>query len=468
MAIRSRRNESQQHFDALSISAEIVILGGSTRQMYYTVEKTYEDDRRFIPCILGGYVCTNDPDNIMTGEQPLNDIEWYNQMPVDGDYTTGRITNPSDEVLNDVDVIDPVTGEVTHEAAWRAYEYLISDGSNRPWCEDVPALCLIVRKNFPALTATSVYGVLKFLDQRTGTTVRKPCNEEFSTEVYNTDMTTMRGDSGDEIQINPLSIKDTIPIGKTIIDIPWTRTIGAQLQGEEGDVADAQSCYLWMVEEPDSSIAPSGWLEFNELELAVLVINGHKTRSLSIDARMVHGSLALRCMGCRREEGDEWIDPRTKDDSPFYETRITMVTPGSTSGSKRKPAGDATAAQDVLNSEGVFLADPVQTTGNHQNIAMNIPCHYDMQLRYNGHDVPQNKRSLFLIHWWGQNLKTGVINSFGYGPSLDFVPNQHGYTFPDGFVVWAEIDVLQCFGVVKSGSSVVMSDNTIVINGIYG
>ena len=92
--IRSKTNTSEQTFDAFSLNKEITILGGSPRQMFYTNEQTYEDDRRYVPCILGGYVFVNDPSELMTGEQELTDIEWYTQMPIDGDYNTGRIVNP--------------------------------------------------------------------------------------------------------------------------------------------------------------------------------------------------------------------------------------------------------------------------------------------------------------------------------------------------------------------------------------
>lgn len=46
-------------------------------------------------CILGGKVFVNDPANLMNGWATLTGIEWYTQMPIDGDYQTGRIVNPS-------------------------------------------------------------------------------------------------------------------------------------------------------------------------------------------------------------------------------------------------------------------------------------------------------------------------------------------------------------------------------------
>lgn len=468
--IRSKTNVSEQTFDAFSLTSEITVLGGSPRQMFYTNEQTYEDDRRYVPCILGGYVYVNDPAGVMTGEVALSDIEWYTQMPIEGDYTTGRIVNPAQSVLDDVDVYDQTTGELTHEAAWRSADYLISDGSDAPWCSDVPAKCLIVRKNVSQLTSMPIYAVLKFLDQRTGLTMRILKNKDFSTESYNTDVVTMRGDGGDEMLLDPLSFTDPIPSGQTIVDIPWMRTINAQLQGSEGDVADNKACYVWAIEDSDTTAAPNGWRELNEVELKAMSVTGYHAKSLTIDTRLISGSLALRCYGCRREEGAAWTNPMNDDNSPFYQVRLTMAVAGSTPASKRKPKGDSTTAHEELMSQGTFAAEPVQTKGNHQNTAMSIPVHYDMRLRYNGHDVPANKRSLFIFHWYGKNLKTGATVYFGAGPTLDFVPNQHGFQFPEGFVVWADVAVLTSFGVVKDGSNYVVDDNSgkMVIGGIFG
>ena len=273
--IRSRTNSGEQSFDALSLSADIVILGGSTRQMFYTTEGTFEDDRKYVPCILGGKVYVNDPSNIMTGWATLTDIEWYDQVPIDGDYVTGRITNPAQSVLDDVDVYDEETGELTHEAAWRSSDYLISDGSDSAWCSNVPNFCLIVRKNVPQLTAMPLYGVLKFVDTRTGLTIRVTRTIDFTTEQYNTEMVVMKGDSGDEVLLDPLSFSDTIPAGKNILDIKWTRTVNAQLIGTDGNVPDNEACYLWCTE--DSSTV-TGWRPFTDDEIEALQLTGVKRK----------------------------------------------------------------------------------------------------------------------------------------------------------------------------------------------
>ena len=155
------------------------------------------------------------------------------------------------------------------------------------------------------------------------------------------------------------------------------------------------------------------------------------------------------------------------ENSPFYEVRLTMVPIGAASGSDRKPQGDNTTAQNILMSEGTFIADPVQTTGCGQNPAMDIPCHYDMGIRYNGREVPANKRSLFYCHWWAQNLKTGAVISLGYGLSIDFTPNLCGFSFPEGFMVWADVMAFTCMAAVMYDNKYVAHNDSLLYSPVY-
>lgn len=434
--LRSRTNTSDQVFDALTLNAEIIILGGSTRQMFYTTEGTYEDDRKYVPCILGGKVYVNDPSEIMNGWVELTDIEWYTQMPEDGDYITGRIVNPAQSVLDDVDVYDEETGELIHEAAWKSSDYLISDGSNAAWCSEVPNLCLIVRKNVSALTAMPIYAVLKFLDTRTGITMRILKNIDFTTEQYNTEMTVMKGDSGDEVLLDPLSFTDTIPSGATILDIPWTRTVKAQLIGVDGNVPDNEACYLWCVE--DASTV-SGWRAFTADEIEAMQITGVNTKVITLDARMIHTKLKLRCYGCRREADAAWQNPLAEN-NPYYTMQFTMT------------------LNDTLR------ADPMQLTGARQDVNMSIPCNYEMRIRYNGKPVPDNRLCLFRVHWKAQNLKTGAIISMGSSPNLLFTPKDKGFSFPEGFAVWADVSLYAGCGIVMQNNKKVMQDDMQVLS----
>lgn len=437
--IRSRTNTNEQVFDALSLSAELVVLGGNTRQQFYTIEQTYEDDRKWVPCILNGKVFVKDPANIMNGWATLTGIEWYTQMPIEGDYNTGRIVNPTSSVLEDEDVYDPETGELTHEAAWRSCDYLISDGSGAAWCDNVPNMCLIVHKNVPQLTAIPIFAVLKFVDERTGLTVRVQRSIDFSTEVYNTEMVVMKGDCSDEVLLDPLSFTDTIPSGQNILDIPWTRTINAQLVGINGNVPDNQACYLWCTED---STTVTGWRPFTDDEINAMQLTGVKTKTLTVDVRMIGSKLRVRCYGCRRDAGDEWRSPLDAI-NPFYTTQLTMT------------------LNDTLH------ADPVQIAGAKLDPTMSTPAVYEMNISYNNKPVPQNKLCLFLIHWKAQDLKTGVIYSMGTSPNLSFIPKDKGFSFPEGFSVWADVSLFNSGGVVVQDGNIVVEDNNMVVSQMY-
>ena len=437
---RSRTNTSQQAFDALTVSAELVILGGSTRQMYYTAEASYEEDRKWVPCILHGNVYVIDPTGVMGGKTALSGIEWYTQMPVDGDYSTGRIVNPSQSVLNDTDTYDPVTGELTHEAAWRSVDYLISDGSDREWCNGVPKDGLIIHKNVTQLTAMPIYGVLKFVDTRKGITMRINKNINFTTEVVNNEGLTMKGNCGSEIILDPLSFPDTIPAGQSIVDIPWMCTVSAQLYGSEAIVSDNKACYLWVRED---STAATGWREFTDDEKGMMRITTDKAKDITLDARMISGYLRLRCYACRRKRDAAWSSPLSVENSPFYETQLT------------------------INLNDTLHFDPTQLTGAFQGPNMNNVCRYEMQFRYNGVDVPEEKRSLFLVLWWAQDLKTGAKHQIGCGPKLIFKPSEYGFSYPDGFNVWGDVYSYKNFAIVTQDGKTVVQDGKIVISPQY-
>lgn len=446
MAIRSRASNSVNTFDALTISSEIPVLGGNTRQMYSAVFGTFEDDRKWVPCILGGYVFVVDPANVMNGEATLADIEWYTQTPIENDYATGRITNPGAEVLNDVDVIDPDTGAVTHEAAWRSVDFLISDGSNSPWCSNVPAHCLIIHKNMPSETSMTLYAVLKFIDKRTGLTVRRLETKDIGTSGFNDEATVLRGPSGGELLIDAMAIPDTVPAGQTVLDIAWMRSISVQMVGAEGDVPDAKACYLWTKEDTTTTL---GYRPFTDDEILALNLQGVQTKTLTYDARMITTeTLRMRCYACRRDEDDAWSTPLDAD-NPFYDYRVTAE----------------------LNNK--VTGDPVQKLGFVQDIGMTKQVKYSMDLRYNGHPMQNAKMCLFLIHWFSTgrvNIDGSYVyvkNDMGYGPDIAFRPCDYGYTYADGYKVDALIETYAGCVPVKDGNSFVTSENRLVISPKY-
>lgn len=425
--IRSNNRYAENSFDGLTTSAEITVIGGNPRQIFSPVPTpgTFEDDRRMVPCILYGHVSVADPANVMSGNVELTGIEWYDQEPKEGDYTTGRITNPS---------------VIPSEASqYREIDYLISDGSGSAWCSGVPAGALIIHKNVASNNGLTIYGVLKYVDQRTGYPVRELRSIDISTSGFDNDSVILKGPDTAEIMIDALSISDTIPAGQTVIDIPWTRHIDVQLNGAEGNVADGDACYLWLTRD-----AGGDWREFTEVERTFLSLTGIQTKRLQFDARFIEGTMELRCVACRRAAGGAWVSPTSKTDSPFWDCRVTQ------------------------NMNWKVTADPVQRRGSAQDVSMRTPFSYAIDIRYNGKPIPANKLELFRVSWKvkGRVVTGGTArydeNSLGWGPTAIFVPADYGYTYADGFTIWAEVYTFKGCRPVVNGSAYVVQGGAYV------
>lgn len=423
---RSRTTRNEQHFDALTMSGNLTILGGSTRQMFYVAGQTYEDDRRWVPCILGGSVYVNDPAGAMSGETALTGIEWYTQVPDENDASQGRITNPDASVL-------------ANEEAWRTVDFLISDGSDADWCEDVPEGCLIVHKNVAALASMTIYGVLKFLDTRTGRTVRYLCSKEFTTEVYNNEQVVMKGDSGDTLLLDPMAFSDTVPEGKTLIDVPWMRTLNAALVGSEGNLPDSEACYQWLVADSTSA---TGFREFTEDEIEAMNISGMRTGRLSLDVRLLTGDTRLRCYGKRRFEGDAWSNPATGD-NPFYECTVVLT----------------------MNQNFNFV--PTIRRGADPGVGMNKVCEYEMSLYYNNRPVPDEKKCLFTVKWKAENLRNGTVSVLGWGQIIEFIPSDFSLPYPEGMNVFGEVYTYAGCKVVVQDGKWLVQDGALMIAPTY-
>lgn len=416
--IRSRDKQSDNSFDGLIQSSKIVVLSGNPRQIFTPIPApgSWEDDHRLVPLVLGGHVSVADPASIMSGDATLSGIEWYTQMPIEGDYATGRISNPS---------TIPTAAE-----SYRQIDYLISDGSGAAWCSGVQRDCLIIHKNIPAGTGQTIFGVLKFIDRRTGDEKRVLRSFPIGTSGFDNESVVLKGPEPSEIMIDALAVPDTVPSGKTVLDIPWTRTVAVQLDGAEGDVPDGEACYLWTIQDGGN------YREFTAAEADILNIQGQKAKVLTLDARMVVGTLSLRCYACRREEGAAWIDPRNAD-NPVYDCRVT---------------------QSMNNN---ITADPVQKAGALQDPLMTKRCLYDLDIRYGGKPVPNIKKCLFRVNWFtvGRVTRNGstvhVKNDMGWGHDMSFVPSEKGYTYAAGYSVHAEVLTFAgCRPVVLGGTTV--------------
>ena len=154
---------------------------------------------------------------------------------------------------------------------------------------------------------------------------------------------------------------------------------------------------------------------------------------------MIQTNFKVRCYGKRKVADDAWQNPLSEN-NPFYTTQFTMT------------------LNDTLH------ANPIQLTGNRQDVHMSIRASYEMQLRYNGRDVPQNRRCLFRIHWKAQNLNTGAIISLGNTPNISFITSVKGFSFPEGFNVWADVSLYSGCDIVVENDSQVIDDNKKVIS----
>ena len=434
--IRSRIHQSENVLDGLVVGGELFSLQGSTSQIYYSATEEFVSDRRYVPCILFGSICTSDPSGVMNGEQTLTGIEWYTNVP-NGDMLTHRISNPAANVLSAAD-------SQGAPAAWRSVDYLISDGSNDPWCAGVPKWGLIVHKNVPHNTTIQLYAVLKFLDKRTGVTVRKVASIAFATEYFDNTSLRVEGNRPEDWVMDPIAAPEP-STSNDILDEPWTRTFSARLKRGDNDVPDAEACYLWVVKDTTATL---GWSEMTSDELNLLGISNARVKQISLDARIVMDGISLRCYAKQRTSGAAWSSPLGVN-NPFWECRMSMKM-----------------------SDNITVVTK-QTAGFDQDARMDKTCKYTGEILYNNKPVPSNKYGLFRILWMATNMSTGAVVRVGEGRTAQFVPKKYGFTFPAGFAVYAEVYPIKTCAIIvdESDSNCVIVDendqNVVIIDGVY-
>ena len=429
MLVRSKSVYTTMSIDPLTIWGEIQILQGNNSQCYYVTENEFEPDRRYTPLVLMGSFFVNDPLGEVPSQPSIEGVEWYDAAPLPNDYNTHRIKNPDDpDVYTDPD-------------RWRYVDFLISDGSGAAWCAGVPRWGLIVHKNLRYPDAMQIYAVIKFIDTRTNTVVRKQCSINLSSEAIQDNMLFVEGNRGDEWVLDPLNFPEPLIAGHDITEEPWLRTVSAQLRFDGNDVADADADYIWVVK--DDSVQ-EGWREFNEIEQAVMLHSLPTDKALIFDARFINrnNSMQIRCYACLKSSGRAVFNEM----NPFYDCRIK------------------------IDMNEIMQATIAQTEGFVPVPGMNYQCTYNAGVKYGSRRVPANKMGLFQIRWVGTNNKTFQSGTIGSGQSLAFNPLQHGYEYPDGFTVYTEVAVWVCMAVVKQDDEYVVmddSDNSIVVSGVY-
>ncbi len=429
MLVRSKSIYTTMSIDPLTIWGELQILQGSNGQCYYVTENEFEPDRRYTPLVLMGSFFVKDPLGEVPSQPTITGIEWYNDAPLPNDYSKHRIINPSDPAI------------YTDPDRWRNVDFLISDGSGAAWCAGVPQYGLIVHKNLRYPEAMQIYAVIKFLDTRTNTTVRKQCSINLSSEAIQDNNLLVLGDRGDEWVLDPLNFPEPLTSGHDITEEPWLRTVTAQLRFDGKDVADADARYMWVIK--DDSVQ-EGWREFNEIEQTVMLKTEPTCRTLTFDARFINRveAMQIRCYACMK--GSERV--AFNGLNPFYDCRIKIDM-------------NETLTPKIIVNEGF---EPVP--------GMDYQCQYNIKLNYGSHVVPANKMGLFQVHWMGTNRKTFVESEVNVGKSVSFVPAQLGYEFPQGFSMYASVAVWRCLALVKYGNAYVVSDESpkrIVVASIY-
>lgn len=434
--IRSIKHQSDNVLDALSITGNLLVLQGSTSQIFYGATNEFESDRRYVPCILFGSVSAYDPTGFVNGEQVLTEIEWYTDVP--DPLNSNKIENPSAQILSSTDA-------QSSPALWRSVDFLISDGSNAPWCSGVPRWGLIVHKNVPYNETMQVYGLMKFLDRRTGITVKKVAAMSFATEYFDNISLRVEGNKPEDWVMDPMTFPEPVTSGHDILDEPWTRTFSAQLKRGDNNVPDAEACYLWTVKDAGETL---GWREMSTDEKNILGISNDKVKQIQLDARLVMDGISLRCYAKQRTSGAAWSSPLSVN-NPFWECRMS-----------------------TKMSDRISVVTK-QTAGFDQSPRMDKACTYTAEILYLNKAVPSNKYGLFRILWKATDMANGTVYTVGEGTSLTFVPNRYGFQYPAGFSVYAEASLLKAVAIIvdESDSNCIITDETnqneIVIDGVY-
>ncbi len=432
--IRSVTTESYQTYDGLLLSAEITNPGGSKRQIYSVGTGTYEDDRTLVPCILYGDMAVKDP-AVPEKTFGMEGIDWWTDVP-DDTKPQRKITNPSATILDDVDVVDPETGEITHRAAWRDRDYLISDGSERPWCTDVPAGALIIRKNVEARTSMTIYARLKSTDPRSMTEISVVRHTNLTTEAFDDSSVYISGSWGKQLVFDPL----TLPLpaaGASIFDTPWERTVSVRMHGVEGVLAVEDCCFQWII---GDDTQPSKWRKLTELEKMAYGIGDDTVADLTIDLRCLYGEVRLRCYGCRLPDSGTRVDPSLTD-NPFYDTSL------------------------VVKVNESITPVPVLTAGAEQNREMTATVVFDMKYKYGNTMLDDRKDEFFRNYWHGQNTATRQKFTLQAGPQVRFRPCDYGVAYADGYAVGADVAVYAgCKPVSLNGYIVVDDSGKVVIS----
>lgn len=400
MPIKTQVQNANVQVDPLSFVADITILSGNNVQVYNRDIQEYVPDRSLVPMVILPYVAVSDPEEVMDGEQALTGVEWYEGNPK-------------------ADGSNRITGNENYE---------ISDGS----VEGFPLYALKVKKNVPADNPMELFAIFFFTDKRKNTEVRVERSLPVYTSTYDSQNYSVKlTDTPKAWTINPM-------IEKPDSEGRWMRTVTAQLYSGKNPVPDENAAYWWQVNDG------SGWREFNDEELAVLVAGpeegGHWSKALSFDARMIKGNISFRARAAY------YLDEYPS--APISE-ELQVVT--------------------SINVEmpTTLRVETRQTKGARVKSDMSTPVAYEAMISYNNTEVGEDKDDFFYIEWFGKSTKAGSKEQkLGVGRRIEFIPKNFGAEKGYGYTVYASVQLYSHYYAVKNedGTLATTDDGKVIIN----
>lgn len=247
MAIKVNPTQIHVSVDPLSINGSMKILSGNTVQSFNRDSQEYDPDRTLVPLIMMPAVSVIDPEGVMSGNQQITGIEWYEGEPkVDGQ---NRITNDT-----------------------QGYE--IGDGK----VTGFPKFALKVKKNMDINKPVNIHALAVFNDKRLGKEVVIDFSETLYTTYYDSRSFALKiMNQPENFTVNPLQ-KEVDDKGN------WKVPINIRLYSGTNPVEDEHAAYFVRI------LDNGKYRNLNEEEIQMILVSGYENgswnRNIVLDARM--------------------------------------------------------------------------------------------------------------------------------------------------------------------------------------
>lgn len=405
MAIRTKNKTVVGMSDPLSMSAQMVTLGGNTVQTYDSKKQEYTPDRSKIPLILLPTVSVTDPSGKMNGKVALTGVEWFEGAPA---------ADKGNKIMSTTD------------------GYVIGDGT----VTGFPNLALKVTKNIPVDSPSEIYAIAHFTDTRTGADAAVPVSVKIYTTSY----------SGKDYSLRMVNVPGVFTVNPMdmVADTSgaWPYTVKSQMYTGEDALPDTNAAYWWKVRDSTSG----NWREFDETELAVLVLSGRNSdgtwaKDIKLDLRFVR-DLDLQVTAC--------YYTGTKPTKP------TSVTLTATTGVRMRMPHQITT--DVQCYKGGKVDADLSTTVG-----------YECVVRDGDEVFSGDKLKFFSFKCYAQSLKAGSeakLVSTGQ-QRTEFAPKALGFDSGYGVNVYFDVGVYDVYKPVVSGGKVVITGGKAVVVPTY-